>query len=442
MQLNSYLLRSSLVGALGGFLFGFDTAVIAGTTQALTSLYHLSSVQIGITVSIALWGAVLGSTNAGFLGERLGGRDALRIMAALYLVSAIGCAFAWNWPSLLFFRFLSGLGVGGSSVLAPVYLSELAPAKWRGRLVGMFQINIVIGVLIAYLSNFIVASLNLGAAEWRWKFGVAALPALLFGAFLFGIPMSSRWLVTRNRISEAREVLRLLGSPTYEQELQEIIDSIHVDRITKHESVYKKCYRKPLILAICLGAINQFTGINAIIYYLNDIFASAGFSQLSSSWQAVVIGFTNLLATLVGMSLIDKLGRKTLLLIGAVGIFFSLSGVGLIFWTNSHEYMLLWLLVSFIFFFGVSQGTVVWVYLSEIFPNRVRAQGQSKGSGAHWIMNALIAAVFPWVAAYSRSLPFFFFAGMMVVSFFFMLFLYPETKGRSLEQIQAKFGIN
>jgi len=363
-------------------------------------------------------------------------------MALLYLISAIGCAIAWDWTSLLVFRFLGGLGIGGSSVLGPVYISELAPARLRGRLVGLFQINIVVGILFAYLSNAIIASFHLGSTEWRWEFGIAAIPAFFFGVFLFAIPMSSRWLVTQNRIDEAREALRLLGSPDTEAELKEIVDSIHLDRAVRHESVFQKQYAKPLILAICLGGLTQLTGINAILYYLNDIFLQAGFSKDSSSIQPVIIGLTNLVATLIGMSLIDKLGRRTLLLIGTVGMVFALTGVGYIYSSGQYASMLLWLLVLFIFSFAISTGTVVWVYISEIFPNRVRSKGQSIGSAAHWILNAVIAAVFPWISSYSRSLPFFSFAIILVISFVFMVMYFPETKGKTLEEIQKEFHIN
>jgi len=430
------------VGALGGLLFGFDTAVIAGTTHALTLVFHLNPTELGATVAIAVWGAVLGAMTSGVLGERIGGRKALRIMAALYFISALGSALAWNWSALLAFRFLGGLGVGGSSVLGPVYIAELAPAKWRGRLVGMFQINVVVGILLAYLSNWIIVGMHLGATEWRWEFGVAAFPAILFGAFLFTIPMSSRWLVTQNRIDEAKQVLDLLGTPSSEQELKEIIDSIHLDRATKHESVFQRRYLVPLLLASSLGAFNQLSGINAILYYLNDIFASAGFSQLSGNIQAVAIGLTNLVATLIAMTMIDKWGRKTLLLIGSCGTAVALGGVAYIFHSGTHASALLGFLVGFIFFFAISQGSVVWVYISEVFPTRVRSKGQGVGSSAHWIMNALIAGVFPYIAARSRALPFVFFTAMMVLQFIVILAFFPETKGKSLEQIQRKLGIN
>lgn len=441
MRLNLYLVKSSLVGALGGLLFGFDTAVIAGTTHALTTTFNLTFAQLGITVSIALWGTVLGAMISGVLGERLGGRGALRIMAALYVLSALGCAFAWNWPALLTFRFIGGIGIGGSSVLGPVYIAEIAPAKWRGRLVGMFQINVVIGILLAYGSNFVLASLDLGPALWHYQLGVAAIPAMIFLALLFAIPMSSRWLVTKNRIDEARKVLESIGSPDSDAELKEIVDSIHLDRKAQRENVFAKKYLLPIFLAVSLGMFNQLSGINAILYYLNDIFFAAGFSRVSSDLQAVVIGATNLVATLVAMSVIDKLGRKTLLLVGSVGMVGCLLGVANLFAEHERSTSLLWLLVGFIISFAISQGAVIWVYISEIFPSRVRSRGQSIGSSAHWITNALIAAVFPTMAARSNAYPFYFFAGMMALQFVLVLFIFPETKGVSLEKIQTKLGI-
>jgi MFS transporter, SP family, arabinose:H+ symporter len=440
-MLNRYLVKSTLVGALGGLLFGFDTAVISGTTHALTVMYNLTPKTLGLTVSIALWGTVIGAMSAGAIGQKFGGRETLRITAILYVISAIGCAFAWSWPALVTFRFIGGLGVGGSSVLGPVYIAELAPAKWRGRLVGMFQINIVIGILLAYFSNYVIGTMNLGANEWRWQLGVAAIPAILFLIFLFGIPRSSRWLVTQGRIDEARSVLQMMGSPESEAELREIIDSIHLERSAKSEPVFSMKYRLPLILAITIGMFNQLSGINAILYYLNQIFEQAGFSKLSGDLQAVAIGFTNLIFTFIGMAVIDRVGRKTLLLIGSVGTGICLAGVAYVFATNQHKSALLWLLVTYIAFFAVSQGAVIWVYIGEVFPNRVRAKGQSIGSSAHWIMNAIIAFIFPRMAASSGAYPFMFFAAMMAVQFFVVLFIYPETKGYTLEQMQHKLGI-
>jgi sugar porter (SP) family MFS transporter len=442
MKVNRYLVKATIVGALGGLLFGFDTAVIAGTTQQLTEIFHLTPTTLGLTVFIGLVGTVIGALCSGVLGQKIGGREALRVMAILYTISAIGCAFAWNWDVLMVARFIGGLGIGGSSVLGPVYIAELAPAKWRGRMVGLFQINIVVGILLAYLSNYIITTRNLGAMQWRWEFGVAIVPSILFLMMLYGIPRSSRWLVTTNQTDEALEVLELMGSPNSKEELQDIIESIHLERGAKPESIFNGRYGKPIFLAISIGMFNQLAGINAILYYSNYIFSSAGFSSSSSALQTVGVGVVNLLATFLGMSLIDKLGRKTLLLIGAVGMTLALLGVALIFYTHAHQALLVWLLVMFITFFAISQGSVIWVYIAEVFPSRVRSKGQSIGSSSHWIMNALIAGVFPYVAARSQAAPFAFFACMMLLQFFVVLFFYPETKGRSLEQIQTQLGLN
>jgi sugar porter (SP) family MFS transporter len=440
MKLNFFLLKSALVGALGGLLFGFDTAVISGTTAQLTSVFHLTAGQLGFTVSIAVFGAVLGAASAGSFGQKVGSREALRLMALLYLVSAVGCAFSWNWDSLLAFRIIGGLGVGGSSVLGPVYIAELAPAKVRGRLVGLFQINIVIGILLAYASNYLIGILKLGAAEWRWELGIAAFPAAIFLGLLFVIPRSSRWLVTQNRLDEARQILAAMGSPDSEAELEEMRRAIHAERTDKTAPVFTWKLRLPIFLAISIGLFNQLAGINAILYYLNDIFLAGGFSKISGDQQAVLIGVMNLFATLLGMSLIDKLGRKTLMLIGSVGTAICLTGVAAIFYTQQHRADLVWLLVGYIFFFAISQGAVIWVYISEVFPTRVRSKGQSLGSGAHWIMNALISAVFPLIAKKSAGAPFVFFAAMMVLQFLVVLFIYPETKGVTLEQLQIQLG--
>jgi SP family arabinose:H+ symporter-like MFS transporter len=439
--LNKYLLKATVVGALGGLLFGFDTAVIAGTTEQLSSVFHLTPWTLGLTVSIGLAGTILGAMTSGVLGQKIGGREALRIMAILYTISAIGCAFAWNWDALMVSRFIGGIGIGGSSVLGPVYIAELAPPKWRGRMVG-FQINIVVGILLAYLSNYIIVMQHLGATQWRWEFGIAIVPSAIFLILLYGIPRSSRWLVTTNQTDEALDVLRLMGSPDSEAELKEIMESVHMERGTKPEPLFNGKYNLPIFLAISIGLFNQLSGINALLYYSNSIFASAGFSSNSAALQTVGVGLVNLLATFLGMSLIDKLGRKTLMLIGSVGMVVALSGVAGIFYTNSHQGLLVWLFMLFIIFFAISQGSVIWVYIAEVFPSRVRSKGQSVGSSSHWIMNAIIASIFPIIAAKSHALPFVFFAAMMAVQFFVVLFIYPETKQRSLEQIQANFGIH
>ena len=440
MKLNSTLLKSTIVAALGGLLFGFDTAVIAGAIDALQGLYHLSPFWKGFTVSAALVGTVIGSILAGIPGDRLGRRASLRWMAILYVVSAVGCAFAWNWSALVFFRFIGGLGIGGSSVLGPMYIAEIAPAKWRGRLVGVFQFNVVFGILLAYFSNYLIGTMGFGDPEWRWKLGISAIPAALFLLMLFGIPESPRWLVKKGRTTEAGDVLRLTGEENADQELKEIVESIGAEHVTS-DALFTAKYRVPIFLAVTIGMFNQLSGINAILYYLNSIFAYAGFSKVSGDLQSVAVGATNLLFTMIAMSVIDKLGRKTLLLVGSIGTCLSLAGVAAIFLTNRHHELLVWMLIGFIAFFAFSQGAVIWVYLSEVFPNRVRAKGQSLGSFSHWIMNALISWTFPLMAASSGGYPFAFFSAMMVVQFFVVLFFYPETKGISLEEMQKKLKI-
>ena len=441
MTLTGSLLKSTVVAALGGLLFGFDTAVIAGATAGLTVTFSLTPGSLGLTVAIALIGTVVGSLLAGIPGDRYGRRDSLRVMAVLYLVSAVGCAFAWDWYSLVFFRFVGGLGIGGSSVLGPMYIAEIAPAKWRGRLVGFFQFNVVAGILLAYFSNYLLGMAGFGREEWRWMLGVTGIPALLFFIMLFTIPRSPRWLVQKSRVPEARAVLEEIGEENVESELQQIITSIDADHGHGSESLFQSKYRVPLFLAVSIAMFNQFSGINAILYYLNDIFAKAGFSKVSGDLQAVLIGFTNLVFCMIAMTVIDRVGRKTLLLIGSVGCAISLAGVAAVFFTNSHEELLVWLLVGFIAFFSFSQGAVIWVYIGEVFPTRVRASGQSLGSFTHWFMNALISWTFPIIASKSRGTPFIFFAAMMALQFFVVLFAYPETKGISLEEMQRKLGI-
>jgi sugar porter (SP) family MFS transporter len=431
-------------GATKGMIHSFGLVNL----HLLIPLIHESVTvsELGITVSIALWGTVIGALTAGSLGQRYGSREMLRLTAILYVVSSIGCAFAPTWWLLLGARFLGGLGIGGSSVLGPVYIAELAPPRLRGRLVGTFQINIVIGILLAYLSNYLIGLLNLGAAEWRWDLGVAAVPALVFFGLLFGIPRSARWLVTKSRFDEAREVLQLLDTPNSEAELADIRESLHMERSQQNASLFERMggrlrYGKPIFLAIAIGAFNQLSGINAILYYLNDIFAAAGFDRISSNLQAVAIGAMNLFATLVGMALIDRVGRKLLLMIGAIGTAICLAIVSAIFFTHRHQAMLVWALVAYIAFFAISQGAVIWVYISEIFPTRVRSKGQSLGSGTHWIMNALLSFAFPAIALRSGAYPFVFFAAMMVVQFLVVLLFFPETKQISLEDLQRKLRI-
>jgi sugar porter (SP) family MFS transporter len=439
--MNSYLAKSAIVAALGGLLFGFDTAVIAGATGALSSKFALTPAMLGVTVSSALWGTILGAMFGGIPGDRYGRRPSLQITAVLYLISALGCALAFDWYSFLFARFIGGLGIGASSVLGPMYIAEIAPPDKRGRLVGFFQFNIVFGILLAYFSNYVVGTMGFGESEWRWKLGIPGIFAALFSAMLFTIPESPRWLARRGRMREAEDVLRSTGDPNYRKDLAEIAASVDEGHGAASEPLFRSKYKVPIYLAISIGMFNQLSGINAILYYLNDIFEKAGFTKVSGDLQAVAVGATNLLFTMVAMSVIDKIGRKKLLLIGSIGTAAALAGVAAIFISGARQDLLVWCLVVFIAFFAFSQGAVIWVYLSEVFPTKVRAKGQSLGSFTHWIMNAAISGVFPVLAASSGGAPFVFFAAMMLVQFFVVLSTYPETKGYSLEEMQKKMGI-
>jgi sugar porter (SP) family MFS transporter len=322
-----------------------------------------------------------------------------------------------------------------------MYIAEIAPAKWRGRLVGFFQFNVVAGILLAYFSNYLIGRANLGQQDWRWMLGVSGIPALFFFIMLFTIPRSPRWLAQKSRVGEARQVLEQIGEENVETELQDIVKSIDVEHGHGSEPLFSAKYRFPIFLAISIGMFNQLSGINAILYYLNDIFARAGFSRVSGDLQSVLVGFANLIATMLAMSIIDRVGRKTLLLLGSIGCTLCLAGVAAVFLTSTHENLLVWLLIGFIASFGFSQGAVIWVFISEVFPNRVRAKGQSLGSFTHWFMNAIISLVYPSIAAKSKGAPFVFFALMMALQFVVVLITYPETKGITLEKMQEKFGI-
>ncbi len=427
------LLKGTLVGGLAGLLFGFDTAVIAGTTQGLAQAFRLDPSGLGMTVSSALWGTLLGALFAGRPGDRYGARNCLRAIAGLYIVSALGCLFAPSLAVLVAARVLGGIAIGASSVLAPIYLAEIAPAHRRGMLVGAFQFNIVLGILVAYLSNWLVGLAELGADEWRWKFGVAAVPALVLCGLLFGIPNSPRWLAVKGRTQEAEQVLREIGAADVAGELARYAQG----HMAAGSTLSWHRYRKPMLLAFAIAAFNQLSGINAILYYANDIFAAAGFGKVSADLQSVMIGATNLLFTLLALTVIDRLGRKTLLMVGSVGMVVALAGTAWIQWSGMHRDLLLWALVLFIAAFAFSQGAVIWVYISEIFPTEVRARGQSLGASTHWFMDAIVAGVFPAMAARSNGLPFVLFALAMLVQLFVVARWFVETKGTRLEDIDV-----
>lgn len=439
MRIHAKLLRSTLAGALGGLLFGIDMVVISGALEAVTRQFALNGWCKGLTVAVSPVGTVLGCFLAGVLGQRIGARAALRWAAAIYIPAACGSFLAVSWPMLLATRLTGGLAIGAASVLGPVYIAELAPAAWRGRLVGAFQLNVVLGILFGYCANYLVRSCGLGAVEWRAMLAVALVPAVVFLVGLLGIPSSPRWLVAHGETAAAEQVLASMGAGDAAAEVERIQTAAREERASRHEPVFQKKYRYPLFLAISMGAFNQLAGVNAILFYQGAIFRAAGFSQLSGDLQAIAIGLTNLIFTLVGMALIDRVGRKTLLLVGGVVTAACLAGVAWIFVSQSHASLLLALLVGFIGFFALSQGAVIWVYIGEVFPNAVRAKGQGVGSASHWIVNTVLALTFPvMVQRAGQAWPFVFFAGATVVQVVVVALFYPETKGMTLEQLQRQ----
>lgn len=435
--MNRNLIFATFVSALGSFLFGFDTAVISGTTKFITQYFSLSDAALGMTVSIALWGTVIGSLAVGKPGDVFGRRLMLFICGVFYFISAVGCAFAESWPVLLFSRFLGGLGIGAASVMAPMYIAEISPPRFRGRLVAVAQFNIVIGILAAFFSNYLFV--GIGANNWRWMFGIEALPALCFFLLLFLVPKSPRWLVKKNKTDLALSVLKKVGAENPQGELKDIINSLTEESGHGSTKLFQKKYSFAIASAVLLAVFNQLSGINVIMYYAPMIFEKAGATTNASMLQAVAVGITNLLFTIIAMFFIDRFGRKTLLLIGAVGMCLSLTGAA------THYYYpdlfngtgILIFIISFIAFFAFSQGAVIWVFLAEIFPNRIRAKGQALGSFTHWIMNAIIGWVFPvTLARFGGGNVFMFFGVMMIPFFFFVWKIMPETKGKSLEELE------
>ena len=431
--LNRTLMFATAVAALGGLLFGFDTAVIAGATHALTIYFGLTPTTLGLTVSSALWGTVVGCLFASVPSDRFGPRDSLRITGILYIVSALGCAFAHSWYIFLLFRLAGGVAIGGCSVFAPMYIAEISPAEIRGKLVGCFQLSIVSGILVAYASNFVLGTLHLEANEWRADLGVAAIPSILFFSTLTLIPRSPRWLVRKGLLNEATQTLSAIGVEDAEAQVRRMATSFKAEEAEISTSVFSRSGRRPMLLALALVFFNQMSGINAVLYYLNDIFAQAGFASVSAQKQAVAVGVANLAFTAVGMALIDRVGRKPLLLAGALGMGTALGCIAAIFYRGAHQNLLLPLLMAFIGFFSASQGAVVWVYLSEIFPFRLRSSGQSIASFCLWVFTATITAVFPLLRSRSGGLAFAIFSICMVVQFFTVKSLFPETRGRTLE---------
>lgn len=463
------LIFSSLVAALGGLLFGFDTAVISGAEQQLAELFRPAGVSDtaaaawhGLLVASALIGTVIGSIVVGKPADWYGRRSVMFVLAALFFVSAIGSALAWDWYSFTLFRLIGGLGVGGASVVSPMYIAEIAPAKVRGRLVALAQFNIVLGMLLAFLSNYLIGTLLPGDNQWRWMLGVEALPAALFFGMLFGTPRSPRWLVSQGRDDEARQVLSLVGvdeqAGSVDAELAAIKDSLDRDHHNLSEPFFQRKYMKPIMLAFAIAAFNQLSGINAVLYYSKRIFETAGFGAEAALLNSVGLGVMNLIFTMAALAVIDHFGRKKLMLVGSVGYIVSLSAIAWAFYTQSTlvpgpdeegvrqlsstgGLVVLIGLAVFIAAHAFGQGAVIWVFIGEIFPNRARARGQALGSFTHWIFAAAISQIFPLIAENSGGHIFTFYAVCMVGQLVWVIFVMPETKGIPLEQIQKRLGI-
>jgi sugar porter (SP) family MFS transporter len=426
----------SITVALGGFLFGFDTAVISGAEQAIQKVWGLNSLEHGLTVSIALIGTVIGAMLGGIPSDRIGRKKTLIWIAVLYLISAIGSALAFDWSVFMIFRFLGGLGVGASSVAAPLYISEISPASKRGRLVALFQFNVVFGIVVAYGSNYLLA--GIGPLAWRWMLGVEAIPALGFLLMLLSVPESPRWLIIKKSDSDtARRTLEVVAEESVDQLIEDIQASRHVNKDEKGLFSSKQ-YRWPILLAVLFALFNQVSGINAIIYYAPRIFEMTGLGRGSALLSSFGVGFVNLMFTMLAMAFIDRFGRRRLMLIGSFGLIITLSLVSYAFYTeNFMGYAVPIYLFVYIGFFAFSQGAVIWVFISEIFPNQVRASGQSLGSFTQWFMAAVISFSFPFFAEQlGGGHTFMIFAVMMVLQLLFVWKLMPETKGKSLEQLE------
>jgi len=433
MNQNLKLVLWSLSAALGGFLFGFDTAVISGVEQTLQHLWNLNVFEHGLTVSIALIGTVLGSLLGGIPAQQYGRRFTLLLIAIFYLVAALGTAFAPNWSIFLLFRFLGGLGVGISSVVAPMYISEIAPPSKRGRLVAMFQFNVVLGILMAYLSNFLLSEVFTEA--WRWMLGIQALPSLLFIVTVLLIPESPRWLVlVKKDFQTAKTILETIDTQNADKILAQIQESAQSQGKSQFSLLWQPAYRRPLTLSVLFAVFNQVSGINAIIYFAPRIFEMSGLGKDSSLLSSAGIGLVNLLSTLLGIAIIDKFGRRALMRWGSIGLVVALVLVAQSFYLGGNSLWVPFYLFLFIGFFGFSQGAVIWVFIAEIFPNEVRAYGQAIGSFTHWILAAIITFAFPYLAeTLGGGITFSFFALMMVLQGFFAWKIMPETKGTSLE---------
>ncbi|MEO6721528.1 MAG: sugar porter family MFS transporter [Ferruginibacter sp.] len=441
---NRKVILWSLVVALGGFLFGFDTAVISGAEKSIQQYWHLTAFQHGLTISIALIGTIFGALFGSIPSDKFGRKKTLLIVAIFYLVASLGTALAQDWYLFLFFRFLGGLGVGASSVTAPVYISEISPAKKRGSLVALFQFNVVFGILISYFSNYLIGTST--ETSWRWMLGIQAAPSLLFLVLVRLVPETPRWLILKaGKYEAAKSILKIINPEGYENDYSKILKGHEQDAQKKvAEPLFQSKYKFPVTLAILFAVFNQVSGINAIIYYAPRIFEMTGLGTSSSLLSTAGIGLVNFLFTLIAIRFIDKIGRKTLMLIGSFGLIISLAIVSRAFFVQDFAgYSVIVGLLLFIAFFAFSQGAVIWVFISEIFPNQVRAKGQTLGSVTHWIMAAAIAFAFPVLTEIlGGGFTFLFFTVMMVLQLLFVWKMMPETKGRSLEDIGSAIVTN
>lgn len=435
--MNSKIFRISLIAALAGFLFGFDTVVISGAEKKLQLLWQTSDAFHGtFVIGMALFGTVIGAIFGGFPTNALGRKKTLIWIGILYTISAVGSALAIDPTSFGIFRFLGGIGIGASTVAAPTYISEIAPTQNRGRLVGMYQFNIVFGILVAYLSNFLLS--GIGDNDWRWMMGVEAFPALAYTLFTLKIPKSPRWLLTQNKETEAAAILKDLNLDLTADDIREDLEKTG-DSDKKSEHIFLRKYRFPLILVFLIAFFNQFSGINAFLYYAPRIFELAGLGESTALLSSIGIGITNLIFTLLGIYLIDRLGRRQLMYFGSAGYIVSLSLVAAAFIFNWSGMAVPIFLFLFIASHAVGQGAVIWVFISEVFPNHLRGSGQAFGSSVHWVLAWLIPSAIPWLMGTIGPGPVFvIFALMMVLQLLFVHFMMPETKGLSLESLSAK----
>ena len=435
--MNNKLILWSITVGLGGFLFGLDTAVISGAVSSIETLWHLDKISLGFTVATALYGTVFGAAFGGVPADKFGRKQTLLWIGILFFVSALGAAIAQDVNTFMVFRFIGGLSIGASSVVAPVYISEIAPPQYRGRMVISFQFNIVFGILIAYVSNYLLDGFA-GADSWRWMLGVVALPSLVFSFMVLFTPESPRWLLTKKGDEAGARKVLAITEPDVDKAVEEIKAATLSENIGTNESFFSAKYKTPIILAFLFAFFNQLSGINAIIYFAPDIFKMTGLGQSSALLSTAGIGVVNLIFTIMGWYLIDRFGRRTLMYIGSIGYIVSLALVAYAFSTGMHTFTT-YFIFMFIASHAIGQGAVIWVFISEIFPNSVRASGMAWGSLTHWVFAAIIANAFPYFAKTYGGAPIFaFFSFMMVLQLLYVQFMMPETKGVSLEDLQKR----